>query len=218
MNTTENIDTENINTFSNSDDSIQFFLPSPSDANSAELVQLFKDLEQLISNYARSNPHHDENQVRRYAAGHLCFDMMKEEFIGKFFPIKKFKKLSAWSIFLKENLKKEKASKENMKKVSQDFEQIKQNKEEMERLETIAKQETVLISKYDMKTRHSSFEKHWKMMLNNMRFFKDNYRTHLLLYRVTDTKHDVLYPSAVVHNSGKYILYVYLENTIFTNA
>ncbi|CEP19977.1 hypothetical protein [Parasitella parasitica] len=106
-----------------------------------------------------ANKDKDENKIRRFVAGHVCFEMLNE-IRGNFLPQ-----------LLKENYP-----------------------EELKRLESVAAKENERSTKVDMRFRYHRFKIDWGVMRENLKCFRDNYRT-------TDTKHDVLYPYVVVNNS-----------------
>ncbi|CEP09824.1 hypothetical protein, partial, partial [Parasitella parasitica] len=128
------------------------FLPTEED-NTAELVTLFRDVDSLINKFMdiEANKDRDEYEIRRFVAGHVCFEMLNE-IRGNFLPHVWKKNLGPWNIFVSEEMDKrndvkdgKKSSfkdKELMGQLAHDFKLLKENyPEELKRLEGVAAKE-----------------------------------------------------------------------------
>ncbi|CEP14382.1 hypothetical protein [Parasitella parasitica] len=200
----------------NNNKSIQekdLFLP-PQENNTAELLTLFRDVDSLIVNKfieIEANKDKDENEIRHFVAGHVCFEMLNE-IRGNFLPHVWKKNLGPWNIFVSEEMSKRNYVKDGKKssfkdkklmgQLAHDLKILKENyPEELKMLEGVVDKENERSMKVDMRFRCHRFKKDWGIMRENLEYFRDNYRTHIVMLRTTDTKHDVLYPSVFVNNS-----------------
>lgn len=177
-----------------------------------ELRNLFKNVESLINGFMESeSSNYEEDEIRRFVAGHVCFEML-QDVRGSFAPFSKVKKIYPWNIYVRNQLKKE-AEKSRSKRfsdndvmgeISEDFAALKENNPEaIEELAHIAKAEMERSATVDLQFRHELFKKDWKKMKKNMNYFQQNYRTHIIMIRATDTNHVVLYPFLGATNSSK---------------
>ncbi|CEP15693.1 hypothetical protein [Parasitella parasitica] len=82
------------------------FLPTEED-KTAELLIRFRDIDSLINKFMeiKANNDKDENEIRRFVAGHVCFEKLNQ-IRGNFLPHVGKKNLGRWNIFVSEEMDK----------------------------------------------------------------------------------------------------------------
>lgn len=169
------------------------------------LLPLFQNVDSLIDDFAsQMQEHFSKDRIKRYLGAHVCYEH-HTKFIREFKPLKSSKNnLYGHSIFLRKNSQGKKIPKSERKahqqKLRAQWKSLNANERRTYELE--AKLEKKNNSQMGMLAKYKSFAKHWKQFRKSADFFRDNYRTHLMIYRVTDTVHDKLYISLLQPDSG----------------
>ncbi|KAK4515986.1 pheromone processing endoprotease [Mucor velutinosus] len=146
---------------------------------------LFQKVDLLINDFAETNAAFTKDQVKRYLGAHVCYEH-HTKFIGEFKPPQAIKtKLSGWTHLQQLGAQWKALSAEQQRPYKQEAEEEKKRS-----------------SNIDMLAKYKSFDRHWKQFRRSADFFRENYRTHLMIYRATDTIHDKLYVPLHQPNSG----------------
>ncbi|CEP19590.1 hypothetical protein [Parasitella parasitica] len=127
----------------------------------AKLPTLFSDVDSFINKFIEieANKDKDENEIRCFVAGHVCFEIL-DEFQGDLLSHVLKKYLGLWNIF-KSSFK----DKELMAQLAHDFKLLKESHPEMlKRLEDVAARKNKRSMKADMRFRYYRFKIDWGIM------------------------------------------------------
>ncbi|KAK4512350.1 Chitinase 4 [Mucor velutinosus] len=169
------------------------------------LRPLFQKVDLLINDFAETNAAFTKDQVKRYLGAHVCYEH-HTKFIGEFKPPQAIKaKLSGWSMYQKEHTQGKKILKSERKahlqQLGAQWKALSAEQQRPYKLE--AEEEKKRSSNIDMLAKYKSFDRHWKQFRRSADFFRENYRTHLMIYRATDTIYDKLYVPLYQPNSDE---------------
>ncbi|KAL9539760.1 hypothetical protein MBANPS3_010079 [Mucor bainieri] len=170
------------------------------------LMPLFKDIDSSIQKFAAENPTLNIDKIKRHVGAHVCMQHLTE-FIGKFKkPKLKGDSLSGWNVYQQQELTglTEEQCAVHKKVISANWKAMSKKSKKAFNLKAQAQKremERQALLEYDVNARYKAFKKHWKKFTEGANFMRDNYRTHLVIYRSTDTEDDKLYQTLNFNNS-----------------